>query len=262
MKIYIKKISYITIVVLVVFVVYTISYYVWFYNLSYENPIHIKNAFTLEDISIMQSCTNNNSLIDTPCYKRMHLKIINTIKEKLGINYLYIDHARFSNNSNGDGQSFHKDVKPRTHFRGQKPNVYTIILYLDEAGIYIGNKKIKSNPGDIVIFNSLNMHKAIGINPFSSTKQRRVLQLFGCFFNEHEKDEFYKKCSTCSHYGISTLNKYLDYFIEPRWFVEYTNTTHFMSNKCDKNKNVDFDILIKNKKHNTLIHGVKYYYDI
>jgi hypothetical protein len=249
---------------IIVIIIYKIITYIGISMIEYEEPTHIKNIFTDNEIEIMQACTNNSIDITTKCYKELHTNLLNKIKNKLNKNNLYVHHARFSNNNNGDGQSFHKDVKPNLLYNRDYPNVYTIILYLDPAGIYVGNKKIMVSPGDIVIFNSFHLHKSVGLDPFSSTHQRRVLQLFNCFFDETVKNEFFKRTSYCDHFAIPTFNKYLNYFIDLRWYLEYANLTklYMFSNKCDKIQNPDFFVFLNEKNYITTIDSVRYYRDI
>jgi hypothetical protein len=159
--------------------------------------------------------------------------------------------------------SFHKDIKPTPFLKGKNPNVYTIILYLDDAGIYVGNKKIVTKPGDIVIFNAFNLHKAIGIDPFSKTKQRRVLQLFECFFDEKEKNDFMKRVRFCYHKFSSKFIAFAYYFIDPRWFLEYLNLVSLNTiGGCDKDLHKDFVIIMKKSEPISNIDGVKYYAEI
>jgi hypothetical protein len=228
---------------------------------SYEPPIHIKSPFTKEELQQLQSCTDHNNDVTTECYQKLHTKVVSKIKESVGSKYFYCQFARFSNNNNVDGQSYHRDTKPKFSFRGKYPNVYTCILYLDSTGIYIGNNKVTVSPGDIVIFNSCYMHKSIGLDPFSSTKQRRVLQLFECFFDEKEKNAFFNRTIVCNHYGNNKINKYLYKFIDPRWFFEYIHFTQFFSKDCDSNKDSDFIILLNKSHYIRTIDGVKYYRD-
>jgi len=179
----------------------------------------------------------------------------------MNTDYLYIHHARFSNNTNTDGQSFHRDIKPPLFYQKEYPHVYTIILYLDTAGISIGNKQVMTSAGDVVIFNAFQLHKAIGIEPFSQKKQRRVLQLFDCIFDEKVKEDFLERTRFCSHYG----NPYLHlscYFLDTRWLFEYMNCTHFFYTVCDKeNENMEFTVSINDTKYMTTIDGIKYYSD-
>jgi hypothetical protein len=248
------------IIILIIIIVYYTIYYLFSKSIKYDDPIHIQNIFTSEEIEIMQSCVGNSTEINKPCYKKLHSKIVNSLKKYLGVEYLYIDHARFSNNSNGDGQTYHKDVKPKPFYNNNYPNVYTIILYLDPAGIYIGNKKVIVSPGDIVIFNAFYLHKAIGIKPLSSTHQRRVLQLFNCFFDENEKNNFYKRNSKCGYTESRNLATYLSYFIDLRMFVEYMNLTSLIPKKCPEGKdNSDFYVFINEKYYLTTIDNVRYY---
>jgi len=247
-----------------IIVIYNIIYYVGTSMLSYEKPIHIKDIFTKEEIKNMQSCTNNTTDITTTCYTDLHSKLINSIKNKLNLKYLYIHHARFSNNNNGDGQTYHKDVKPNIGYNGYYPKVYTIILYLDNTGIYIGNKKYLVSPGDVLIFNSFHLHKSIGMKVFSSTHQRRVLQLFDCFFDENEKNMFFKRTSYCNHYSNSLVTKYLNYFIDLRWFIEYMNLSKLYMGytKCNNGDNADFFVFVNEYNYIADIDNVKYYRDV
>jgi hypothetical protein len=260
----IKTIFYYFIYFILIVTIYNIISYLCTSMISYEQPIHITNMFTSDEIQIMQSCTNNTTDITADCYKKIHSKVINSIKQKLNLNYLYVDYARFSNNNNNDGQSYHRDVKPNILYHGDYPNVYTMILYLDNTGICIGNNKIFVSPGDIIIFNSFHLHKSIGMQPFSSTHQRRVLQLFSCFFDENEKNSFFLRTSHCNHLSNKTMNNYINNVIDLRWLLEYMNLTklYTFSTKCSNINNPDFFSIINEQNYIATIDNVKYYRDL
>jgi len=257
-----KKYSFIISIVLyfIIFVIiFNLLSFLCLSQIEYKSGYtHITNKFTNDEIETMQRCTAKNTDINTPCFKKMHEKIVSVLKTSLKKDYIFIDHARFSNNNNHDGNSYHRDIKPTGNFNGKYPNVYTCILYLDKSSVCIGNKKINVSAGDIVVFNSFYMHRGNGITPFEN-KDRRVLQLFHCIFDPSIKDEFYKPHMFCEHYESNVLVKYIYHFIDLRWFIEYMNIQNFVSKNCDYGKDIQYVTMINNKYYLDTVNDVKYY---
>lgn len=218
---------------------------------------YLKAILSSSEIDEMQSCTEKDVDISTPCFQHLHKTIISKIKTALSKDYMSVHHARFSNNNNNDGQTFHRDIKPMYTFRGPFPEIYTAICYLDQSQIFIGNKEIHANPGDVVIFNSLCMHKAGDISPFTP-KNRRVLQLFHCFFDPDVQKQFYAQHAFCEHARIDFVSKYIYYFIDFRWWAELTNITFLFQKSCDSAHRTF--VTMKNEEYylNT-IDNVRYY---
>ncbi len=213
----------------------------------------MNDIFSQEEIKSIQDCIGNKSDIKS-CFEQCQANILAKIKNRLNVNYLTVGLARLSNNNNTDAQSYHRDVKTKWNYQGANPNVYTIICYFDDASFSMGNKIIISKPGDIIIFNSTNLHKANNIDIFKN-KQRRVLQYFHVFFNQNEEEMFYKNHSFCEH--VAAERAYLTQLVDVRFIFEYLNLVRFFNNSgCDK----IFMTNIKKNSFVTTIAGIKYYH--
>lgn len=225
-------------------------------TLKYENYVIMKKIFSNEEITKIQGCIGNTSEIGE-CFIECQTIILDKIKEKLGVNYMHIGLARLSNNNNNDAQSFHRDIKPSWKFTGKYPNVYTIVCYFDDdAKLSMGNEIIHSNAGDVVVFNSTNLHKAMNIDIFDNAKQRRVVQYFHVFFDEMEQIMFYNNHSFCEHIDGTEIMKYMTYFVDVKFVFEYFNIGRFINTT---NCNTLFMTNIKKNTHLTTIDGIDYY---
>ncbi len=119
----------------------------------------------------------------------------------------------------------------------------------------MGNTRIISKPGDIIIFKSTNLHKAGDIEVFENN-ERRVLQYFHVFFDKKEQDIFYKNHKFCDHMNAITTMKYLTYFFDIKFFPEYFNMARiFNENNCD----TMYSTHLINDAHVATIHGIKYF---
>jgi hypothetical protein len=231
-------------------------------TVHYEDDIKVlRNLFTKDEVYRFQKCTEGTTDITQPCFKNFHRVLVKKIKNRLDLDYIKISHARFSNNTNHDGKSFHRDTKPL--FLGTKkyPKVYTIICYLDRAKFQIGDTVIEAEPGDIVIFNTFYLHRSLDVNVIEETKNRRILQLFEVFFDKESEVEFKKVHSYCSYNKIDFLVKYLFHFFDSRIFLEYFNFSHMYSNNCTKN-NPMYRTFLNEKNYMYTIDDTKYYINI
>jgi len=223
-------------------------------NLNYKNYFVLKNIFSEEEIKNIQECIGNGAKIKL-CFENCQTTILTKIKQRLNVDYMSVGLARLSNNNNNDAQSYHRDVKPSFYYKGDYPNVYTIVCYFDEASLSMGNETIVSKPGDIIVFNSTNLHKANNITIFEN-KQRRVLQYFHVFFDKNDEYEFEKNHSSCEHIDGTTLMRYLTYIFDLKFLFEYFNISRFI-NYSDCNKL--FSTNVKNDSYVTTIDSIKYY---
>jgi hypothetical protein len=246
--------KYLFIIFIFLCLLYSIIKYILLQNLNYKNYIALNNIFSEKEIKDIQDCIGNKENINS-CFEKHQSNILSKIKDKLNISYMSIGLARLSNNNNNDAQNYHRDIKISNNYKGEYPNIYTIICYFDDASLLMGNETINSKPGDIIIFNSTNLHKANNIQIFEN-KQRRVLQYFHVFFDENDKDEFYKNHSFCEHIDGTKMMKYLTYFVDVKFLFEYLNMSRFINySNCNKL----FSTNIKNDSYVTSIDGIKYY---
>lgn len=250
-----KYVYYIIIFVLVV-IIYNVCIKLLAYTLDYDKKtIIIKNPFTKEEIRSLQQCAENINSIHTPCFENIQQKIIQKVKERVGTDYMHVSFARFSNNTNPDGQTFHRDIKVKFGHNGTYPNVYTVVTYLDNTVLQMGKKQLHNEPGDIVIFNSFNLHRSLD---FNRNKHRRILQFFDVFFDKTEKTEFEKEHSYCQHYETSFIEKYIYPLIDVRIFFEYINLTSINIIDCEKEDYI-YNTLLNKSNLCGQIGDIKYY---
>jgi hypothetical protein len=251
---YLYRLIRIILIVIIVIILYIVVKNLILKTLNYKNYLVLNDIFSQEEIKSIQDCIGNKSDIKS-CFDECQSNILSKIKKKLNVNYMNVGLARLSNNNNNDAQSYHRDVKPKWNYNGTYPNVYTIVCYFDDASLSIGNNIIISKPGDIIIFNSTNLHKANNIDIFKN-KQRRVLQYFHVFFDKDEEEMFYKNHSFCEHIDGTKEMKYLTYLFDVKFIFEYLNIGRFINNSgCDKM----FMTNIKKDSYVTTIDGIKYY---
>jgi hypothetical protein len=224
-------------------------------TLNYKNVIILRDMFSKNEIEQIQSCIGNKDEIQN-CFTQCQSTILQRIQSKLNAPYMHVGLARLSNNNNNDAQSFHRDIKPAWYYKGPYPNVYTIICYFDEASLSMGNETILSKPGDIVIFNSTNLHKANNISLFQN-KQRRVLQFFHVFFDKTEQENFYKNNSFCEHIDGTDFMRYFTYLFDIKFLFEYFNISRIIN---DNDCNTPFSTNIQHTSYITTINGIDYYH--
>ncbi len=145
--------------------------------------------------------------------------------------------ARISNNNNSiDASLFHSDLY---NFTSEKEiPVYTALCYFDKAELELipgshikrdsfiddNNKRIvlELEPGDIVVFNSLILHR--GVN-YSKGVNRRVLQVFQIFPTQELYKENVSKILTVD--TSSKKNNSLYYIAHIKWLIEIINMIIF-----------------------------------
>lgn len=229
-------------------------------NLNYNNYI-LRNFLEKDTINSMKKCFTLNDKKSIDCYRNKQDKIFKKLKKQFNTNYISIGHARWSGNDgtkNYDAQSYHRDIKPNfLKHKGNYPNVYTLVCFLDKSIHIQGNKKYIFEPGDCLLFNSFNLHKAVNINTKSN---RRVVQFFHIFFNEIEKKNFYKNHSYAEHYHSDFFLKKINSYVDTRVFVELFNlvVTLLPMKLYNSNKNTYVTLINKSEKIAN-INGIKYY---
>ena len=139
--------KYLFIIFIFLCLLYSIIKYILLQNLDYKNYIALNNIFSEKEIKDIQDCIGNKENINS-CFEKHQSNILSKIKDKLNISYMSIGLARLSNNNNNDAQNYHRDIKISNNYKGEYPNIYTIICYFDDASLLMGNETINSKPGD------------------------------------------------------------------------------------------------------------------
>mgnify|MGYP006142419263 CR=1 FL=1 len=227
-------------------------------SIRYKN-IFLEKVFDDDDINMIDKCFDKKS-DKIECYKKKQSIILNKINERLEHKIVKIGHARWSDGTNYDASSYHRDVKPFLFTPLNKhPNVYTLIIFLDDTEHIQGGEILKVKKGDCLLFNSFNLHKSknLGLRD-QNRKPRRILQYFHVFFNENEATEFKKHHSYADHLDVGNLTKYVNYFIDVKPELEYFNLVSYIVGR-NYTHNAKY---ITYSSNNHLIgeaDGVKYY---
>lgn len=226
-------------------------------SIKYKN-IYLKKVFNDEEVNSIAECfdkeMDNEKL---RCYKRKQDYIFNKVKGKLGVDYLKASHARWSNSSNNDARSYHRDIKPFLFkFNNDYPDVYTMVIFLNDTEHYQGGELLHVKKGDCLLFNSFNLHKR-GNDIGKENEDRRVLQYFHVFLNKDEHNKFEKKHSYAGHIDATNILKYVNKKVDLRTELEYFNL--FSYTGVNYSKDSDYVTFILNDKVIGEADGVKYY---
>jgi len=227
-------------------------------RIRYQN-IFLKKVFDDDDINMIGQCFNKKR-DKLECYKKIQTFILNKINELLEHKIVKMGHARWSDGTNYDASSYHRDIKPFLFTPLDKyPNVYTLIIFLDDTEHIQGGEILKVNRGDCLLFNSFNLHKSKNLGLYDKNrKPRRVLQYFHVFLNENESIEFKKHHSYAQHLNVDELTKYVNYFIDLRPELEYFNLFSYIAGK-NYTDNAKYITFVSNEHIIGEANGVKYY---
>jgi hypothetical protein len=228
-------------------------------GIRYKN-IFLEKVFDDDDINMIGQCFDKKR-DNLECYKTKQTFILNKINERLEHKIVKLGHARWSDGKNYDASSYHRDIKPFLFTSPDKyPNVYTLIIFLDDTEHIQGGEILNVKKGDCLLFNSFNLHKSkkLGLLDDKNRKPRRVLQYFHVFLNENESTEFKKHHSYAEHLDVGILTKYINYFIDLRPELEYFNLFSYIAGRkyTDNAKYITF---ISNEHMIGEADDVKYY---
>jgi len=221
-----------------------------------------RQVFTQEELSNISSCLELTNTMAIDCYKKYQPLILDKLKKRLNKKYMKVGHTRWSNGKiNYDAQTYHRDIKPNFYFPKKYPNVYTIIIALDDLDHRQCNNIISLKKGDCLMFNSFNMHSGYNMGHIAKHKSRRILQLFHVFFSEKEHKRFEKDHTMVSHVQNNFVTKYVNGVVDLRSGLEYNNLMPIIiPNKSLENKtNYKYTTFIEPSQYITTIDGVDYY---
>jgi|MDTC01.2.fsa_nt_gb signal peptidase I len=148
--------------------------------------------------------------------------------------FLHVGSARVSDNNNKDGQSYHRDLKPILSSRGLAKD-YTVIFYFDPAVTYMGGERVEFQPGDVIMFPSVNLHKAGDISVHKQ-KHRRVVQFFEVHLTPEESRKYYEQTTHCENYPAAHdfLKDWVYPWLDARALVEALNVSWVQGWDCNK----------------------------
>ena len=248
------------IIIILILLIIVLSIKIKIQSLQYNNYV-LKNFLDRQTIKSMKNCFTLRDAKSFDCYKKNQSKIFDNLKKRFNVNYISVDHARWSDGTkNFDAQTYHRDIKPNLFkHHGTYPDVYTLICFLDKAKHIQGSTEYILEPGDCLLFNAFNLHKGSNMK-FNNNKKRRVIQFFHIFFNEKEQQEFNKKHSYAEHYNSDFILKNINHYIDTRATIELFNLVPLvLPMKLYNPKQNTYITLVNNSKIITNIDGVTYY---
>ena len=192
--------------------------------IKYNNYKVWKGVFTPHEIEMVRANYKDRGGLDALLKQRLaHLT---------QTDFLHVGSARVSDNSNKDGQSYHRDVKPIMSSHGLAQD-YTVIFYFDPAVVHMGRDRVELQPGDVVMFPSVNLHKAgdIGVH-----KHRRVVQFFEVHLSPEESKKYYEQTTHCENYPVAhdLLKDWVYPWLDARALVEALNVSWVQGWDCNK----------------------------
>tara|TARA_B110000285_G_C15139813_1_gene629958 strand:- start:933 stop:1670 length:738 start_codon:yes stop_codon:yes gene_type:complete len=148
--------------------------------------------------------------------------------------FLHVGSARVSDNNNRDGQSYHRDLKPIMTSEGLARD-YTVIFYFDPASTYMGGERVDLQSGDVIMFPSVNLHKAGDISVYKK-KHRRVVQFFEVHLTPEESQKYYTQTTFCENYPMAhdLLKDWIYPWLDVRAVVEAMNISWVQGWDCNK----------------------------
>lgn len=85
-----KNVLFIILYIIVFIVIFNLLSYLCLSQIEYTSGYtHITNKFTNDEIETMQKCSYNNTNINTPCFKKIHEKIVSVLKTSLKKDYIF-----------------------------------------------------------------------------------------------------------------------------------------------------------------------------
>jgi len=232
-------------------------------QISYKDKgrlIHLQQLLTDSELKLATDCYTDDCHVHA-CYPIVQDVLIKKLKQKLNVDNIYTGHSRFSSggkqSSNYDAANFHRDVKRNfVLFDKHVPEVWTIVIYLDDARHQQGGEKISVAAGDVLVFNSFNMHKTLPGN--NSSNQRRVLQFFHVFFDKDEQTKFYEN-HTYAHYTghpllENILIKNISSMFDIRLETELIGLWSLLVPHKSQNKDTKYKTVTKEHNNGTLFH--------
>ena len=232
-------------------------------NFLNSKHVYMKNVFSEQETQHMCACLDMNQDDALPCYHVNQDLIFSRVKTILGVPYMKVGHARWSNGTvNYDAQSYHRDVKPYFYFPKTYPKVYTLIVFLDDAQHRQGKTILSAKRGDCLLFNAFNVHSGYNMGHVVQThKKRRLLQFFHVFFDEQEYHSFEKDHVMVSHTQNDFFTKYINGTVDLRSGLEYMNAMPvIIPNKAlDNNQHYKYTTFIEPTQFVGNVNGVDYY---
>jgi len=175
-------------------------------QLESQGYLVFRNVLTNEDVERARNCIKGHETMDYIAMRSFVEEwMLKAIDGELGTTIQYAK-FRVSNNNNSDAGALHRDIIPARQNSPCIP-VYTCLSYLDRTtmevipgtqkrntmsytdalALYGRRVQITINPNDLLIFNSLMIHRGIFTE---NLPNRRVIQVFKCCLNRSDFDRY------------------------------------------------------------------------
>lgn len=166
----------------------------------------LRNVLTHEEVEQGRSCIHGHETMDyTAMRSFIEQRMLPAIDRQLKTEIQYAK-FRVSNNNNSDAGALHRDIIPVRLSSPTLP-IYTCLSYLDKTtmeiipgthkritmtylealALYGGREQIVVRPNDLLIINSLVIHRGIFTE---NLPNRRIIQVFKCCLNKADFDRY------------------------------------------------------------------------
>lgn len=222
--------------------------------------IVLRKVIDNDSIRYGRNCFNKDRVDYNELINFINNSMLGNINKKFGSDVRCIKYRASNNNNSVDAGTFHRDLQNYDYDNISEPtNIFTILSYLDSSVLEVIPKshtrhnmsyyeaynklneaiQIKMNPGDVLIFNAMLLHR--GIFYFNKTPNRRLIQLFDCI----DSSEYQNMAQKILHAGCNNQCK-----------VKFASTLNYL-NKIKAISNFMNDISYFN-----VAKGYGYSYDI
>lgn len=168
--------------------------------------VKFSSILTNDQLNDIRNCITDTDVNYNCIEKNIELHLTSRINAELKWTSIYTKYRVSNNNNSTDASTFHRDVICYDKNKETYP-IYTLLMYLDstvmqviqgshlkpvmsyiEAFEMYGNKvEIKMEPGDVLLFNSLLLHRGIFTE---NLKSRKLIQVFDVFQNSDMYDQY------------------------------------------------------------------------
>lgn len=175
-------------------------------NLQNNGFIKFPNVLDNNQLDAIRGCITNKDVNYHCIEKNIEKYMIGRIDTELKWNSIYTKYRVSNNNNSSDASTFHRDVICYDTNKEIYP-IYTLLIYLDSTimeviqgshlkpvmgylealEMYNNKVQIKMEPGDVLLFNSLLLHRGVFTENLNS---RKLIQVFDVFQNSELYDKY------------------------------------------------------------------------
>lgn len=175
-------------------------------QLNTEGYILFKNILSIDVINKGCSYIDDQRMDYNGMRNFIEQNMLKALNTKLNTSLIYTKYRVSNNNNSIDAGAFHRDIMP-IHNNSPVVPIYTCLCYLDKTVMeiipgthktivmsytdairtYSAKKSIVIEPSDLLIINSLLIHRGIFTEGLQS---RRLIQVFNCYKNREDFDTY------------------------------------------------------------------------